>query len=126
MIVGGPTDRPLAAQFGPEVLNAAGEFSVAGSAALLSECSLLIGLDTGTTHLAAAVGVPCVVIQSANSYAGHWDPLGDSHTVLRHEMPCAGCLCTECPVAGHPCMTGISVDEVWQAVATHAASHVRA
>jgi ADP-heptose:LPS heptosyltransferase len=116
VIVGGPTDRPLAAQFGPEVLNAAGEFSVAGSAALLSQCQLLIGLDTGTTHLAAAVGVRCIVIQSANSYAGHWDPLGDSHTVLRHDLPCAGCLCTDCPVAGHPCMTGISVDDVWQAV----------
>ncbi|MGC9951206.1 MAG: glycosyltransferase family 9 protein [Bryobacteraceae bacterium] len=134
VIIGGPTDRTLAAQFNPEILNAAGEFSVAGSAALLSECSLLIGLDTGTTHLAAAVGVPCVVIQSANSFAGHWDPLGDSHSVLRHDVPCAGCLCTECPVAGHPCMTGISVDEVWKIVGRailpaavfQAASHARA
>jgi ADP-heptose:LPS heptosyltransferase len=127
VLLGGPADRALAAQFGPEVLHAAGVFSVAGSAALLSECSLLIGLDTGTTHLAAAVGVPCVVIQSANSYAGHWDPLGDSHTLLRQDVPCAGCLCTECPVAGHPCMTGISVDEVWQIVQpAMAASHARA
>jgi len=126
VILGGPSDRALAAQFDPDILNAAGEFSVAGSAALLSHCSLLIGLDTGTTHLAAAVGVPCVVIQSANSYAGHWDPLGESHTVLRREVPCAGCLCTECPVAGHPCMTGISVDDVWQVVASQAAHHARA
>ena len=134
VILGGPTDRALAAQFGPEMLNAAGEFSVAGSAAILSQCCLLIGLDTGTTHLAAAVGVPCIAIQSANSYAGHWDPLGASHTVIRHEPPCAGCLCTECPVAGHPCMTNISIDEVWQIVARaivpaagcQAASHARA
>ncbi|MGA2743034.1 MAG: glycosyltransferase family 9 protein [Bryobacteraceae bacterium] len=120
VILGGPAERILAqrmrAELGAEILNAAGEFSVAGSAALLSHCQLLIGLDTGTTHLAAAVGVPCVVIQSANSYAGHWDPLGDSHTVLRHSVPCAGCLCSDCPVAGHPCMTNISVDEVWQTV----------
>ncbi|MGA2590647.1 MAG: glycosyltransferase family 9 protein [Bryobacteraceae bacterium] len=120
VILGGPSDRTYAQrlieELGGDALNAAGEFAVAGSAALLSQCSLLIGLDTGTSHLAAAVGVPCVVIQSANSYAGHWDPLGESHTVLRQSVPCAGCLCTECPVAGHPCMTGISVDDVWQVV----------
>jgi ADP-heptose:LPS heptosyltransferase len=127
VILGGPADRTsaqrllaeLGAELGGEILNAAGEFSVAGSAALLSQCRLLVGLDTGTSHLAAAVGVPCVVIQSANSYAGHWDPLGESHTVLRQSVPCAGCLCSECPVAGHPCMTGITVDEVWRAVAPY-------
>ncbi|MGA3073014.1 MAG: glycosyltransferase family 9 protein [Bryobacteraceae bacterium] len=120
VILGGPTDRAAAQRLmtalSGEALNAAGEFSVSGSAALLSQCQFLVGLDTGTTHLAAAVGVPCVVIQSANSHAGHWDPLGESHTVLRQSVPCAGCLCTECPVAGHPCMTGISVDDVWQIV----------
>lgn len=130
VILGGPTDRTsaqrLASELGGEPLNAAGEFSVAGSAALLSECQLLVGLDTGTTHLAAAVGVPCVVIQSANSYAGHWDPLGECHTVIRQDVRCAGCLCTECPVADHPCMTGITVDQVWQVVASQAAHHARA
>jgi ADP-heptose:LPS heptosyltransferase len=120
LILGGPSDRMaalrLTAELGSDALNAAGQFSVAGSAALLSQCQLLVGLDTGTTHLAAAVGVPCVVIQSANSYAGHWDPLGESHTVVRRDVPCAGCLCSECPVEGHPCMSDITVDEVWQIV----------
>jgi ADP-heptose:LPS heptosyltransferase len=89
---------------------------VAESAALLSRCSLLVGLDTGTTHLAAAVGVPCVVIQSANSFPGHWDPLGANHAVLRADVPCGGCLLQECPVAGHPCMQNLTTDLVWDAV----------
>ncbi|MGO4884760.1 MAG: glycosyltransferase family 9 protein [Bryobacteraceae bacterium] len=122
LVLGGPAERTLAenmiAGLGGEGINAAGDFSVAGSAALLSQCQLLVGLDTGTSHLAAALGVPCVVIQSANSFAGHWDPLGDSNIILRRAVPCEACLCSECPVANHPCMD-ISVDEVWRAVAPH-------
>ncbi|MGA2134372.1 MAG: glycosyltransferase family 9 protein [Bryobacteraceae bacterium] len=122
LVLGGPAEQGLAehmiAALGGEGINAAGDFSVAGSVALLSHCQLLVGLDTGTSHLAAAVGVPCVVIQSANSFAGHWDPLGDSNTILRRSVPCEACLCSECPVAGHPCME-IPVDEVWQAVEPH-------
>lgn len=120
VVVGGAADRGIAermaAAWGGEGIVAAGSFSVAGSAALLSHCGLLIGLDTGTTHLAAAVNVPCVIIQSANSHPGHWDPLGQGHTVVRRSPLCAGCLHFECPVEGHPCMNEITVDEVWRAV----------
>jgi len=123
VVLGGSAERPLAerlvAQMGGDGLVAAGEFTVAGSAALLCQCRVLVGLDTGTTHLAAAVGTPCVVIQSANSYEGHWDPLGDGHKVLRQRVPCAGCLVTECPVEGHPCMRGIAADDVWRSVRPH-------
>jgi ADP-heptose:LPS heptosyltransferase len=120
LVLGGSADRTVAnrmvAEWGGEGLAAAGEFSVAGSAALISHCRLLVGVDTGSSHLAAGVGVPCVVVQSANSYPGHWDPIGESHAVLRHSVPCAGCLLNECPVVGHPCMIGITVEEVWRAV----------
>jgi ADP-heptose:LPS heptosyltransferase len=135
IILGGPAERELAdsivSALDGRAIHAAGCFSVMQSAALLSRCSLLVGLDTGTTHLAAAVGVKCVVIQSANSFPGQWDPLGDGHSVIRVETACEGCLLQECPVAGHPCMQNISVDRVWQAIETaistsqyeHHASH---
>lgn len=120
IVMGGPAERGMAeeviAQWGGEGLLAAGEFSVTGSAAVLEHCKLMIGLDTGTTHLAAAVGVPCLVIQSANSSPGHWDPLGEGHSIIRHSVPCAGCLHHDCPVEGHPCMRDITVDEVWESV----------
>ena len=120
VILGGPAERVLANflsdALGGQAVYAAGRFSVMESAALLARCSLSIGLDTGTTHLAAAVGVPCVVIQSANSFPGQWDPLGDGHTVIRADVPCAGCLRQECGMAGHPCMRDIEVDRVWTAI----------
>ena len=120
VIPGGPAERDLADRLVDalqgQAIHAAGCFSVLASAALLARCRLLIGLDTGTTHLAAAVGVPCVVIQSANSFPGQWDPLGKKHSVIRADVPCAGCLRQECRVAGHPCMRDIPVDRVWTAI----------
>jgi ADP-heptose:LPS heptosyltransferase len=119
-IIGGPAERVLANflsdALGGRAVYAAGRFSVMESAALLARCCLSIGLDTGTTHLAAAVGVPCMVIQSANSFPGQWDPLGDGHTVIRADVPCEGCLRQECHTAGHPCMRDIPVDRVWTAI----------
>ena len=122
VILGGPAEQGLAdcltAGLEGQAIHAAGCFSVAESAALLSRCSLSIGLDTGTTHLAAAVGVPCVVIQSANSFPGQWDPLGENHLIVRADVPCEGCLLQECPLADHPCMRKISVDVAWVAIET--------
>jgi ADP-heptose:LPS heptosyltransferase len=122
IILGGPAERKLAGRLvnalDGRAIHAAGCFSVMQSAALLSRCSLLVGLDTGTTHLAAAVGVRCVVMQSAASFPGQWDPLGNGHCVIRVESACEGCLLQECLVAGHPCMQSISVDRVWQAIET--------
>jgi ADP-heptose:LPS heptosyltransferase len=120
LILGGPAERELAdyllAGLGGQAIHAAGCFSIAESAAALSRCSLLVGLDTGTTHLAAAVGVPCVVLQSANSFPGQWDPLGEDHSVIRATVPCEGCLLQTCPIPGHPCMRNITVFRAWNAI----------
>jgi ADP-heptose:LPS heptosyltransferase len=97
-------------------VNAAGQFSVMGSAALLGQCRLLVGLDTGTTHMAAALDVPSVVLFADRTRPGQWEPLGDRHILIRKAVACGGCLKRDCPVPDHPCMTGISVDEVWAAM----------
>ncbi|MGC8724836.1 MAG: glycosyltransferase family 9 protein [Acidobacteriota bacterium] len=95
-------------------LSAAGRFSVGETLALLSECALLVGLDTGTTHLAAAAGVPCVALYSDKDSPGRWYPLGANHAVIRKKVPCGGCrlIHDPCPIPGHPCIESITVDEV--------------
>jgi ADP-heptose:LPS heptosyltransferase len=93
--------------------SACGGLSILGSAALLSHCDLLVGLDTGTTHLAAALGTPCVALYAAQDWPGRWEPLGRGHTVFRKAVPCAGCRLKNCNMSGHPCMTQITVDEVY-------------
>lgn len=116
MIVGGKTEFDL----GEEMIaawktgiNAAGKFSVTESGALLSLCDLYVGLDTGTTHLAAAVGTPCFAVYGERNNPGHWFPLGTSHSVVFHAVECAGCRLFDCPLPDHPCMKGISVDSVY-------------
>ncbi len=119
VVIGGPVeramgDRLLAAWGGG--INAAGQFSVMESAALLSRCRFLVGLDTGTTHLAAALGVPCVALYADRDPPGQWEPLGEGHVLLHRPVPCGGCRAFDCPVPDHPCMTGISTEQVWAAI----------
>ena len=119
LVIGGPVERALGdrllAAWG-QGINAAGEFSVMGSAALLSQCRFLVGLDTGTTHLAAALGVPCVALYADRDPPGQWEPLGEGHALLHHAVPCGGCRVVKCPVPNHPCMTGISTERVWATI----------
>lgn len=115
VIVGGSAEKDLGVALTEAWnggLNACGQLSVLGTAALLKRSKLLIGLDTGTTHLAAAVGTPCVSLYSGQDWPGRWDPIGEGHVVIRHPVSCAGCRLINCSVPGHPCMTGIKVEEV--------------
>lgn len=96
--------------------NAAGAFSPRETAALLERCALLVGVDSGPAHLAAAVGCRAVVLGSAHRPPGQWTPLGDGHTLLRRRVPCEGCRLQACPLPDHPCMTLLEVDEALSAV----------
>jgi ADP-heptose:LPS heptosyltransferase len=107
-------DQAIAAWGGG--LNACGEFTVLQSGALLQRCSLFLGLDTGTTHLAAAVGTPFVALYADMTYRGQWNPIGAEGTIFREQVACGACHLKSCPVEGHPCMTGIGVEPVWQAI----------
>ena len=95
--------------------NCAGIASVMQAAAIIRRCKLYLGNDTGTMHLAAAVGVPCVAIFSARDYPGRWEPFGRGHEILRHNTDCAGCMLEECIVNKNRCLHGISSDAVFNA-----------
>ncbi|HXD31061.1 MAG TPA: glycosyltransferase family 9 protein [Pyrinomonadaceae bacterium] len=96
-------------------VNGAGQLSVRQSAAALEHCSLFVGNDSGTMHLAAAVGVPCVVVMSAQDWPGRWHPYGERHIVLRVAVPCEGCMLAVCNQNELRCLTEISIEKVKQA-----------
>ena len=115
IVLGGPED----VEAGQELINAWGrgtqaahQLSVRQSAAVVSHCALYIGNDTGVMHLAASEKVPCVAVFSARDLPGKWEPLGTGHTVLRSDVPCAGCMLVRCEEEQRRCLMQISADEV--------------
>ncbi len=77
----------------------------------LRQCRLLLTNDTGTMHLAAALGVPTVSIFGSTEPA-LTGPLGPHHRVVRHHVPCSPCFKRECPFGHYECMTGVTVERV--------------
>jgi len=80
----------------------------------LGECALLLTNDTGTMHLAAALGVPTVSIFGSTE-PQLTGPLGSSHRVLRHHVACSPCFLRKCPL-DFRCMKAVTVAETAKAV----------
>jgi ADP-heptose:LPS heptosyltransferase len=96
--------------------NAAGELNIRPAAAALAECRFYLGNDTGTMHLAACVGRPCVVVFASIDWNGRWYPFGAGHRVFRSVVPCEGCLSENCLNPDkNLCLTKIDTESVWQA-----------
>jgi lipopolysaccharide heptosyltransferase III len=114
VVFGGGEDQPLA----DEMIQtwqrghvAAGALGVREAAVALQQCILYLGNDTGTMHLAASVGVPCVGIFSARDVPGAWYPLGTQHEVLRSQIDCEGCMLTDCVDRRNECLTRITTED---------------
>ena len=116
LAIGGSSERELCdrlcAAWGPRSHNLAGRLSVFGSASVLSHCATFIGNDSGPTHLAAMLGIPCVAIFSARNAPGQWRPLGAHHIVLEERPACAGCMLDECVHEANRCLTRIDAGRV--------------
>lgn len=115
VVFGGPEDAPIGARLLSAWgcgFNAAGALTLRGAASALSRCGLYLGNDTGTMHLAAATGVPCVAVFSAREWPGMWFPNGVKQKVLRSQMDCEGCGLVECIEQKNECLTRIGTAEV--------------
>ena len=97
---------------GHQVTNYAGQTTLAQFIDLASGCELFLTNDSGSMHIASALGVPTVAIFGAtdDSTTG---PTGPNARVVRHPVDCSPCLLRECPI-DHRCMTGVSADRVVQ------------
>ncbi len=107
--------------------NAAGSLDIRTAALGLKRCALYLGNDTGTMHLAAAMGVPCVAIFSSRERPGMWYPHGEHNVVFRTAIECEGCGLVECIVRDNECLRRIEAAEVTKAAArilSRAAVHV--
>ncbi|HKW34249.1 MAG TPA: lipopolysaccharide heptosyltransferase II [Candidatus Acidoferrum sp.] len=88
--------------------------SIADLPALLSQCHLFIGNDSGAMHVAAGVGLPVVAV------FGPTDPYGTAPatprcTIVQQKPYCSPCFLRHCPT-DHRCMRAITAEMVEAAV----------
>lgn len=121
IIVGTSADHDLAdalmAAAPGRLTDLTGQTTLAQLAQELASCDLLLTNDTGTMHLAAALGVPLVAV--FGSTEPRWTgPMGENHTVLRHHVPCSPCFKRQCPLATerYRCLEAVTAAEVTDAV----------
>jgi len=92
--------------------------SIRKFSALASLCRLYIGNDTGTTHIAAALGKKIAVI-FGSSDSSVWHPWGVPYRMLRSDLPCIPCPGYYCLHYDEPrCIRSIEVSTVLEAVLT--------
>ncbi|HEY3993948.1 MAG TPA: glycosyltransferase family 9 protein [Ktedonobacteraceae bacterium] len=90
-----------------EPINLAGQTSLGGLAALLSQLDLFISNDTGPAHLAYALDIPSITLFGPTDYQ-RWRPLAqDRHIALRAPVACSPCTYHVCPI-DHRCLSQIS------------------
>ena len=119
LIVGGNDDKDIydrikgSLNFMP--VNAIGKTTFSESAALIERCSLFIGNDSALVHMAAAVGVPTIVIFSAANDWNRWKPVGKNVFGISKKITCMNCEKKSCDTMD--CMKAITVEEVLNKIA---------
>jgi ADP-heptose:LPS heptosyltransferase len=120
VVTGAPSERDLTAFVAgpvrPGVTDLGGSTSLPELAGVLARADAVIVGNTGPAHLAAAVGTPVVSLFAPTVPASRWRPWGVPLELLYVEGPCAGCRARVCPVAGHPCLGGVTVSDVLDAL----------
>jgi len=104
VLVGGPTEVALAAEVKEHMrapaLDLSGRTTLRQLAAVLEQCDLLVGNDSGVVHVAVAAGTPVVAIFGPTNHRA-WAPYQPSmtprenrvlHRIVRINVPCSPCL----------------------------------
>lgn len=99
------------------VIDLGGQTSFAGFAAVVRDAAAVVSGNTAAAHVASATGTPIVSIFPPTIPALRFRPWMVPYALLGdQEAPCAGCRARVCPIPGQPCLDGVTVDDVFDAV----------
>jgi heptosyltransferase-2 len=90
--------------------------------AVIKRCDIFLGNCSGPMHIAAALGVPVVVIFGDIHPLGSenkWAPLGPNCLIVRKAMDCVDCHPGHC--RDYKCMKLVTVEDVMSAMETQIA-----
>jgi heptosyltransferase-1 len=117
LVLGGPGDRAkykhLRKTASARLIDLTGMTTIGESAAIIERASLVIGVDTGLTHMGVAFERPTVALFGATR--PYLDAGTPKATVLYHPYPCSPCRRRPTCDRRFPCMAAIETNEVLQA-----------
>ena len=95
----------------------AGKYSLDDMVEILAKAEVVVSVNTGIMHLAAAVRAPLVALHGATSEL-RWGPLGDTSAVVKSGEVCQPCISLgfESNCKSPVCMKNITVDMVMEKV----------
>jgi heptosyltransferase-1 len=114
VILGGPGDavagEAIARQAGGTTRSLAGRSSLAVAVALVAGSALVVGVDTGLTHIGTAFTRPTIALFGATCpYRETPSPVT---RVLYHYLPCSPCKRSPTCDGRYDCMVALTVDDV--------------
>ena len=101
------------------VINLCGATNLPALGGYLEAMDLVITVDSGPMHMAAATGTPVIAVFGATD-ALRTGPYGDHTVITRSDLTCRPCLSRTCrlPSRDIRCLTGLNVNPVVQAAET--------
>lgn len=117
VILGGPGDREAGERMSADttLISLAGTTRLREAAAVIENAALVVGVDTGLTHMGIAAGVPTIAL--FGSTCPYLDTGRDNTRIIYKALACAPCKRRPTCHGEYTCMREISVDDVLAASA---------
>lgn len=121
VLIGSKEEKEICVEVLPDKngINLAGELSILESAAVISQCDLLICNDSGALHIANAMQTDVFAFFGPTVQSIGYYPFHENDFVFEREMECRPCGShggNTCPLKHHECMKMIYPEEVLKKV----------
>jgi heptosyltransferase I len=113
IMLGGPGDAEAGSRIhsaNNKIINLVGKSSLTQTASVIKHSSLLVGVDTGLTHMGIAFNVPTLAL--FGSTCPYTDTTRDNARVLIHKMECSPCRRNPTCNGDYTCMKSLSINEI--------------